>query len=391
MNAADPPAAPRGAPLRIAVVRQKYNPFGGAERFIERALAALSATDTVELTIIARRWTERPGVRFLRCDPPARTSLARDKSFAGAVTALLADPQHRFDIVQSHERIPGLMLYRAGDGVHATWLEQRARALPAWRRLVIAANPYHRYMLATERAMFTHAALERAICNSAMVRDDIAARFGVPAGKLTVIHNGVDLERHHPRNRERRGEMRAALGIDADAPLFLYAGSGFERKGVAPLLRAFARVPATAHLLLAGEDKHLARYRASAAAQGIAGRVHFLGGRDDLPALYGAADAFVLPTLYDPMPNVAIEALACGLPVVTSNQCGAREFIREGENGFLVDALDEAALAAALNRLAEPGRAAAMGAAARASVVHLAPEAMAGQLLALYRALRPDR
>ena len=382
--------AKHGTPLRLALIRQKYNPFGGAERFIERAFDSLASGSEVELSIIARQWVERPGVRFLQCDPPYRTSMGRDKSFALAVTTLLAAEAGHFDIVQSHERIPGIMLYRAGDGVHATWLEQRARATPAFRRFAIAANPYHRFVLAQERAMFAHPLLRTVICNSTMVRDDIAARFGVAPDMLVVIHNGVDLECFHPRNRDARDAQRVALGIPARAPLFLFAGSGFERKGVARLLEALALAPAGAHLVIAGEDKHLRRFRARADKLGLAKRVRFLGGRDDLPALYGAADAFVLPTLYDPMPNAAVEALACGLPVVTTHSCGAREFISEGENGFLVDALDVAGLAQSLTRLCEPGRAAAMAEAARASVCQLSPDAMAARLVALYESLMPS-
>ena len=373
--------------MKLAIIRQKYNPHGGAEQFIERALDTLIATRSVELTVIARQWQARPGVHFIDCDPAYRTSLGRDKSFAAGVTAYLAGSGRNFDIVQSHERIPGIMLYRAGDGVHASWLQQRARALPAFRRFAIAANPYHRYVLATERAMFAHPALRAVICNSAMVRDDIAQRFGLDATKLKLIYNGVDMERFHPRNRAARTATRTQLGLPPEAPVFLYAGSGFERKGVARLLQALAKAGTTAHVLVAGTDKHHGRYRSLALRLGIAGRTHFLGSRDDLPLLYGAADAFVLPTLYDPMPNATLEALASGLPVVTTLQCGAQELITAGSNGFVVDALDADGLAAALARLAEPGFAAAMATAARASVAHLSHHAMAAQLLDLYGTL----
>jgi UDP-glucose:(heptosyl)LPS alpha-1,3-glucosyltransferase len=131
----------------------------------------------------------------------------------------------------------------------------------------------------------------------------------------------------------------------------------------------------------------MARYQALAGRLGLAGRAHFLGGRGDLPRLYGAADAFVLPTLYDPMPNAALEALACGLPVVTTRGCGAREFIREGENGYVIDVLDAAGLSQVMGVLAAPGRAARMREAARTSVAHLSLEAMAARLTALYRRL----
>ncbi len=373
--------------MRIAIVRQKYNPYGGAERFIERTLGALRATGSAELCVIGRAWTQKPGIDFIACDPPFRTSLGRDRSFAAAVLDLLAT--HRFDIVQSHERIPGLALYRAGDGVHASWLEQRARVLPAWKRLAVAANPYHRYVLAAEREMFNHPALRAVICNSLMVRDDIARRFAPAPAALHVIHNGVDLEAYHPRVAARRDEIRAALGVRDDTPMFLYAGSGFERKGVAQLLRALARVAAPACAVIAGADKHAPRYRRLAMRLGLEKRAHFIGPAGNLGDWYGAADAFVLPTLYDPMPNAVLEALACGLPVVTTMQCGARELIESGRNGVVLDALDIDGLAAALSDLAGPGRAGSMRTAARASVEHLSLDAMADRLLALYRTLAP--
>jgi len=373
--------------VRLAIVRQKYNPYGGAERFIERAVNALRAQDDVEVTLLAREWSEAPGYQYWRINPPYRGSLTRDRGFASAVRRALATTRDRFDLVQSHERIPGIAIYRAGDGVHATWLEQRARAQSRWERLRVWINPYHAYVLKQERLMFTHRELRAVICNSAMVRDDIAARFGTAPDKLHVIYNGVDLDLYHPRQAEGRAQMRAALGIAQEAPLFLYVGSGFERKGVARLIEALAGTSAPACAVIVGADKGSARYQALAKRLGVADRVHFLGARKDLPELYGAADVFVLPTLYDPMPNAALEALACGLPVITTKQCGAREFIREGENGYVVDVLDAVGLAQVMGVLAAPGRAAGMRVAARASVAHLSLDAMAGELLALYRKL----
>lgn len=373
--------------MRLAIVRQKYNPYGGAERFIERAVGALRAHEEVEVTLLAREWKEAPGYNYWRINPPYRGSLTRDKGFSSAVTRALATVQGRFDLVQSHERIPGIAIYRAGDGVHATWLAERARAQSAWEKLRVQFNPYHPYVLKQERLMFTHRALRAVICNSGMVRDDIAARFGTAPDRLRVIYNGVDLEAFHPRHAESRAQTRAGLGIAPDAPLFLYVGSGFERKGVARLIEAMAGTHAPACAAIVGADKQASTYQAQARRLGLEGRVHFLGAREDLAALYGAADAFVLPTLYDPMPNAALEALASGLPVVTSRQCGAKEFIREGENGYVLDSLDVPGLMQVLNTLAAPQRAARMREAARASVAHLSLEAMAQQLLQLYRTL----
>lgn len=360
---------------------------------MDRAIHALGKD--ADISVFAREWRgEAGGYRFVECNPPHRNNVQRERGFANTVRAALLTEQ--FDLVQSHERmvpdgITAPFLYRAGDGVHATWLRERARAQGVMGSLRNAVNPYHRFMVALERDMFTHAKLAGVICNSRMVRDDIAARFAVPASRLHVIYNGVDLDKYHPRlpgdHAGKRPETIGGSASSPTSPLLLYVGSGFERKGVKQLLTAFARVDGAATLVIAGEDKHAARYQRLAAQLNIASRVRFTGALQDVTPLYAAADAFVLPTLYDPMPNAALEALACGLPVLTTTTCGAAEFIREGINGFVRDALDVDGLAQAMTLLATPAQAASMRAAARASVAHLSLDAMAQQLLALYRTL----
>ncbi|MDA0190297.1 MAG: glycosyltransferase family 4 protein [Proteobacteria bacterium] len=376
--------------LRLAIVRQRYNPFGGAERFVATALDALGRHD-LSLTLITREWTggERRHA-VIECRPPHLGRLARDRSFARCVRDVLA--RERFDLVQSHERIPGCDIFRAGDGVHAAWLEQRARRQGALGRLGARLSPWHRYTLAAERAMFADPRLRAVICISQLVRNDIRRFYGVAEEKLHVIYNGVDLERYHPGLAAgQRQETRARLGVPDAAPLFVYVGSGFERKGVGPLLEALARAPACkthdARLVVVGADKHLRRYARAAAQAGLGDRVIFTGGVQDVRPYYAAADAFVLPTLYEPLSNAVLEALACGLPCLVSTQCGAAELIAPGRNGFACDALDVAALAGHLDALARPGAAAGMRDAARAAVAHLGVAAMSERLVALYRSL----
>ena len=374
--------------MKLALVRQKYNPYGGAERFVERALAALGAQG-IAATLITREWQGPPGQAVRICNPFHLGRLWRDRGFARGVQAIIA--RGEFDLVQSHERIPGCDIYRAGDGVHATWLELRDRTRSAAARAATRFNPWHRYTLAAEAALFRHPRLQAVICNSRMVRDDIARRFGVDDAHLHVIGNGIDLAQFHPGLRQaHRARLRAELGLAAAAPVVLFVGSGFERKGVPALLQALARLQhRDAQLLVVGSDRRAAALRALAGRLGVEGRVRFVGGQADVRPFYGAADVFCLPTLYDPMPNAALEALACGLPVVTSSDCGAAELIEAGRNGFVCGARDVAALAGHLDALCAPGAAAGLAAAARASVAGLDLESMARRLAALYGALAP--
>lgn len=370
--------------MRLALIRQRYAQDGGAERFIARAMEALRGED-LALTLVTREWTAGLGFEVLRCDPFHVGRTWRDWSFARAVCRALQSRQ--FDLVQSHERIPCCDLYRAGDGVHREWLEQLARVRGVLGRFGLAINPYHRYTLRAERRLFASPRLKAVICNSRMVRDEIRRHFGVAPERLHVIYSGIDANAFHPGLKQQRSAVRARYGVAGDAPLFLFVGSGFERKGVAVLLKALRRLPADCQALIVGHDKHAPRYARMAATLGLDGRVRFAGRQADVKPYYGAADALVLPTLYDPFPNVVLEAMASGLAVITSTKCGAAELIEPGSNGFVCDALDDAALAAHMRVLADPAAASRMGAAARALGESLSLERMSRNMVALYRDL----
>jgi UDP-glucose:(heptosyl)LPS alpha-1,3-glucosyltransferase len=382
--------------MRIALIRQRYNPFGGAERFVERALSALR-DQGAEVTLITRSWEGGPqqGYRLVTCDPAYSRLLgsraARDKSFCEA--AQLAMRSGHYDITQSHERIPGCTIFRAGDGVHAAWLDHRARIQGPIARLTARQSSFHKYILNAEAEMFAHPALRAVICNSYMVAKEIIKYYQVAGSKLHVIYNGVDTEVFHPRLAdEHREEIRTAVDIPQDAPLLLFVGSGFERKGIPQLLQAAARMRRTdAHIVVVGEDKQQDAMQQLSEKLKLADRVHFIGPQKRVTAWYGAADAFVLPTLYDPCPNAALEALASGLPSLVSNTCGAMEWVKDGENGFVVDAIDIKQIAQRLDDLCELGPQATARKAARASVEHLTLPAMSEKLLALYEQVRIRR
>jgi len=116
-------------------------------------------------------------------------------------------------------------------------------------------------------------------------------------------------------------------------------------------------------------------------------RVRFLGAQHDVRPFLGAADLFCLPTLYDPLPNAALEALSCGLPVVTTTTCGAAEFIEPGVNGALCPPLEPVPLAVRLDALCAPGVAAAMASAAHRAVSQCDRAAATRKLVALYEEL----
>jgi len=367
--------------LRLAIVRQRFNPFGGAERFIARALPALERAGT-QVTLIARRADGWGASQVLQVDPFYVGKVWRDWSFARAARA--AWRRAGFDLVQSHERIPGCDVYRAGDGVHRRWLELRAKAASLFERLGMALNPYHHYVCAAERRLFEHPRLRAVICNSRMVSDEIRRGFRIAPEKLHVVYNGVDLEHFHPRKRdELRGATRAELGCQPRDTLFLFVGAGFARKGLAATIEA---LKLAAHdsfwLIVVGTDRESRRFAAQAASLG--GRVRFLGGKQDVRPFYAAADCLILPSRYDPFPNTALEAFAMGLPAIVSSRCGAAEVIEPGVNGWVCEPDDAAGLARLMHEADRAIRGSALPPGARRTAERYGMDEMAGKLSALY-------
>jgi UDP-glucose:(heptosyl)LPS alpha-1,3-glucosyltransferase len=372
--------------MRLGIVRQRYTPFGGAERFIERALDTLVAHD-VKIRLYTRKWPPAadPRIEPVICNPFYSGSLWRDASFARAVRVALA--RDRPDLVQSHERIVGCDIFRAGDGVHRVWIEERVRTGSALERARIAANPYHRYKLAAEAKMFAHPQLKAVICISRMVKDDVRRHFALPEDKLHVIYNAVDPREFGPAVRDTRDAARADLDLSDGHTAFVLVGSDYARKGVATAIHALAKLPGSARLIVVGRDKSPSRYRRIARRAGVAERVIFVGPQRDVRRFLGAADAFVLPTLYDPLSNAALEALACGLPVVTSKRCGAGELVIEHDAGFTYDSIDVTGFADGMRALLDPAERARRATNALAAVAALTPADMAQRLLGLYAKL----
>jgi UDP-glucose:(heptosyl)LPS alpha-1,3-glucosyltransferase len=322
--------------MKIAFIRYKYDPFGGAERFTQALLERLSAKG-LEVHLYARKWTSEPGARVVvhRVGGPSWPSILAYASFVFLLShAVRKIP---FDIVQSNERTLCQDVYRAGDGVHARWLELRTSRMNRLRRLSLRVNPFHALRLWLERRLFEDPGLKAVIVNSNMVRGEILSRFRIDPGRIVTIANGVDLDRFHPSRREGEGlELRRRTGVSDEELVVLFVGSGFERKGLEYAIRGLAEAAVPAKLWVVGKGR-VHPYRTLCRELGLEARVEFWGPQGDTAPFYAGADVFVLPTLYDPFPSVVLEAMASGLPVITTAQCGAAEIITPGREGFVLD------------------------------------------------------
>jgi glycosyltransferase involved in cell wall biosynthesis len=208
-----------------------------------------------------------------------------------------------------------------------------------------------------------------------------ASSYGADPTRFVRVSHSIAAVHFSPEAdaaRARHAAMRAGLGLDGT--VFLYVGRLWWGKGLDTLLDAYGelrRSGADAALVLAGDGEDGPRLRRRVEREALPGVV-FAGFREglDLVALYGASDAFVFPTLGDPWGLVVEEAMASGLPVVSSSAAGEiGSRLQEGETGYVVPPEEPQALRTAMERLLEPELRARLGAAARASVRDRTPEA----------------
>ena len=176
------------------------------------------------------------------------------------------------------------------------------------------------------------------IAPSERVARDFEHFHGVPRNRIAVVPLGIELA-NKTINIETRAASRQRLGLSAGDVAILFAARNYALKGLEPLLHAFARLatgPSTPQLLVCGSDRER-RFRRLAARLGVADRVHFLGSVEDTRSCFAAANLFAMPTFYDACSLVVIEALAAGLPVITTQSNGASEVITPGSDGFIID------------------------------------------------------
>jgi UDP-glucose:(heptosyl)LPS alpha-1,3-glucosyltransferase len=343
--------------MRIALVIERFEPnTGGAEQIAWNIAHGLARSGDA-VRVVARAGSDSPAVQLHRVPVPTVWQPLRVIAFSrAAARAVLRGGD---DCILSFSRTRHQDVYRAGGGSHADYMARRyGKRERLWR-----LSPRHAVLLATERRIFRDPR-QRVVCVSHMVRSEIQRRYGVPDDRVAVVHNGVDLERFHPRNRTRcRAKLRTELQAGS-VPVWLFAGSGFARKGLDTAIRTLASgKPANSQLWIAGRDEP-APWRRLARRLGVEERVRFLGFRRDLAAVYAAGDALLLPTRYDAFANACLEAAAAGLPVVTSGAAGAAELLRE-IGGVVEDPEDVAGFVAALGRLADAAVRERQGAAAR--------------------------
>lgn len=351
MNALlDQPVASRR--LRIAVLNRVFDPAGGgAERYSIALVEQLAQRH--EIHVFAQQIRHQaPGVIYHPVAMPLRKPRWLNQLWYA--TATWWATRRGFDIVHSHEN---------------TWQGQvqTVHVLPVkynlfhgrtgWRRALAWAKVWTSPRLLTylglERLRFTARKGRHVVATSASLGDTLAFTYPGTATMTTVITPGVVLP-GAPDSAAEQQAARVQLGLPPEAHCLLLVGNDYRKKGLGTLLRVLRVLPADVVLAVVGNPGQIPVFERQAQAEGVAGRVFFLGSLQDVAPAYRAADCLVHPTLEDTFAMVVLEAMAHGLPVVVSSAayCGISSLLSHGADALLLDDPQDAAkLAATLQQV----------------------------------------
>jgi UDP-glucose:(heptosyl)LPS alpha-1,3-glucosyltransferase len=374
--------------VRIALINKDFDAsFGGGEVYATQLALGLAKRGH-EVALVARRSAlAAPGLRWLRVDVPGVPRHRRVVAFRDAAAAVVA-AEAPFDIVHALTQYYPADIHRCGGGVFRHW-ETVTQPHP-WLRALVALGRRNRTQRALERLIYDPRHVRFVQTNSLMVKAQVEHYYQLPSANVIAIPNGVDLVRFNLAAHARGLALRAQLGIPATAPVVLFVGNNARRKGLRRLgagLAALASGEQT-HLIVAGAAPRRQVERAIAKHRGPR---WIVGGQNDIVPYYGAADVLAILTRYDPFANVTLEALACGVPVLSSRENGAGELLVGNQAGCVVaDADAPQQVASALGALLD-----ARGPATRQAARDLAErypwERNIEAVLALYQQVLADR
>jgi len=313
--------------VKIAIIRSECSfTKGGAERYAANLCRDLCRMGH-QVWVIAEIFDPNihPDLIHLPVKVNRSTSATRNHSFNRNAQAAVAKLE--VDQVIALSRSFPSDAFRVSDPLHCYWMKLRYPT--KLRGMIERMNPRHRAILELERAIMDPRNTRLIITNSQLSKTLIGKYYPYPQDRIHVIYNGVDFEQFSPDPNYTEGEQRQLL----------FVGQDFKRKGLDPVIRAVAKARAAKYnclLRVIGRDDP-APYQQLAEQLGIAQFVKFQGPTKTIQKAYQSSDLFIFPSLYDPFANVVLEALACGLPALTTTTNGSSEIITEGKTGYVIE------------------------------------------------------
>lgn len=377
--------------MRIAlIILHADAPRGGAERYTLDLAAALAGAGH-EVTLLAASFGEVPvGVKTVSLPYRGLTRTGKYNRFLDALDTHLL--QHRYDIVHAMLPVRRCDVYHPHAGVAAEAMRSGHLKYPNLFARVLAwlgtqINLRRRRFARVERELLTGPTPPTVLCLSDYVKQAVRRHYAISEDHLFWLFNCVDLRRFDPEGAT--SDVRMRWGIGDEQIMALMIAQDYQRKGLREAIRALAMVgDPRLRLVVVGRDDDTP-YRKLARELNVAERVIFAGPTKDPRSFYAAADCFVLPTRHDPCSLVVLEALAMGVPVISTVQNGACEIMTDGREGFILpDPSDVSALAAALRAMLDPAARRRMRDACLALRPRLSQEEHLRRLLEAYEHVR---
>ena len=316
--------------MKIAIIRRKFTAFGGAENFILRASSGLSQLG-INFFIISELWKRNShnskNIHWIEAKSHGFFRFTKFIRFQKSVRKIIA--LNNFDLIQSHERLTGVDIYRLGDGIHAAWIDRLKEISPWYKKAWLSIDPYHQKIIRIEKEMSEDENLFY-VANSDLVKKELYKYYKVPESRIKVIENGIDTRSFHPASPSKKEASKKQLALNPKFPVVLFVGSGFERKGAFEIVEAIKLLPKF-QAIIVGQDKKIDQLRVLAHGHNIL----VTGPQDNIQKYLDAADIFCLPSLYDSLPNAALEALCCGLPIVLTKDVGLAPHIKKNLAGVI--------------------------------------------------------
>ncbi|QDD00323.1 glycosyltransferase family 4 protein [Candidatus Methylopumilus planktonicus] len=316
--------------MKIAIIRRKFTAFGGAENFILRASSGLSQLG-INFFIISELWKRNShnskNIHWIEAKSHGFFRFTKFIRFQKSVRKIIA--LNNFDLIQSHERLTGVDIYRLGDGIHAAWIDRLKEISPWYKKAWLSIDPYHQKIIRIEKEMSEDENLFY-VANSDLVKKELYKYYKVPKSRIKVIENGIDTRSFHPASPSKKEASKKQLALNPKFPVVLFVGSGFERKGAFEIVEAIKLLPKF-QAIIVGQDKKIDQLRVLAHGHNIL----VTGPQDNIQKYLDAADIFCLPSLYDSLPNAALEALCCGLPIVLTKDVGLAPHIKKNLAGVI--------------------------------------------------------
>jgi UDP-glucose:(heptosyl)LPS alpha-1,3-glucosyltransferase len=375
--------------VKIALVRKDFSPKGGGGERYSVDLARGLRDSGHEVHVFAHRYEPMRGVSFHSVAVPLKPFGLQNWLFAQNVRHALS--KNEFDIVNGISQIYPQDIYRLGDGIHKHWLTVRRPRM--FSHVYDKISPRHRLLLHLEKKIFSPGNYKRIIANSELCKQHAIKYYKVPPQLVDVIFCGVDFAIFNSSVRNEGAQLRIFFGIGRELIVVLFVGTNYERKGLDTVLQGISRLrdKEKYRLLVVGKG-NIPRYQRLAQKLGLQEITVFCGYQEHMPPFYGAADIFVLPSYYDPFGNVCLEAMACGLPVITTRETGVSELMAHGRSGFVMDHPGEiSTLANWLEALEDPELRRSMGAEAQEQVAFLTIERNVERTILAYEKVLEDK